>query len=213
MAVFRAQVVFPMFTNIPSDVTTNTFHFTELSPLGLEAAADAITPRLSAFYTNVYGTGREMASYMRPGNAVVHWYDLSAPVPRVPYTLPLNAVISTTTTTLPTEVSCVLSFQGDAESGVPQARRRGRVFLPALTNGVISASAASAYPQFASAFLTVVTAQAEATLLDLGVTGMRWAVWSPTDQAATIVTNGWVDNTPDTQRRRGIDPTSRTLFP
>jgi hypothetical protein len=61
----------------------------------------------------------------------------------------------------------------------------------------------------------VITTLAKALrdLIDASVTETTWslAVYSVADAVAREVTNGWVDNAWDTQRRRGIDATARTL--
>lgn len=202
-----------MFTNLPTDVMTNTFHWTELTPMGLEAAADAATPKLADFYEAVYAGSLAMASYMQPANAIVNWYDLSQPAPRAPYTLPLGSTVTEAASNMPTEVACVLSFQGDPVSGVPQSRRRGRIYLGGLNHGAIAQGDASLFPQFTTAFTAGVANGASTHLLGAGITGLRWSVWSPTTNTAVEITNGWVDNSPDTQRRRSVDPTVRRLWP
>lgn len=213
MATFRATVVFPMFTNLPEDVITNTFHYSELTPMGLAAAAAAATPKLADFYEAVYAGSLGMANYMNPAIAHVNWYDLSEPAPRAPLTLPLGATIPVVSSTLPTEVATVLSFQGDHVSGTPQARRRGRIYIGAVPNAAMLASSISNYPLFSSAWIAGIRAGANTHLLPPPIADLRWSVWSPTDGTATFVTNGWIDNSPDTQRRRGIEPSVRTLWP
>lgn len=213
MATFRATVVFPMFTNLPEDVMTNTFHFTELTPIGLPAAAAAATAKLADFYEAVYNGSLGMANYMNPALAHVNWYDLSEPMPRAPLTLPLGATIPVVNSTLPTEVSTVLSFQGDHVSGTPQARRRGRIYIGAIANQAMLASSTGNFPLFSSPWIAGITAGATTHLLPQPTPDLRWSVWSPTDGQATFVTNGWADNSPDTQRRRGISPSVRDLFP
>lgn len=202
-----------MFTNLPQDVITNTFHFSELTVVGLEPAADALTPKLADFYEAVYNGSLGMASYMQPTLAQVHWYDLNQPEPRIPYTLPLGASIPVSASSLPTEVAAVLSFQGDPAPGVPQARRRGRIYLGAVNHNALASSSVSAFPIWSTAWVAGIVNGANTHLLNAGVTGMRWSVWSTVDQAPTYVTNGWCDNSPDTQRRRSVDPTVRTVFP
>jgi len=39
-----------------------------------------------------------------------------------------------------------------------------------------------------------------------------WVVYSTVDNAMYPVDNGWVDNSWDTQRRRGVKPTARYTF-
>lgn len=44
------------------------------------------------------------------------------------------------------------------------------------------------------------------------VDGWTWSVYSRTDNAMVSVTDGWMDNAPDIQRRRETPATSRTTF-
>jgi hypothetical protein len=37
-------------------------------------------------------------------------------------------------------------------------------------------------------------------------------LYSRTSGSSVLIDNGWVDNAPDIQRRRGIDPSARTTF-
>jgi hypothetical protein len=205
--------VFPYFTNIPTDVWTNTWHFFPMTPMSMQAAADLVTPLLSAFYDSVYTESGGMANYCTSIGQHVNWYDLDQPPPRVPYTLPLSITVPSTATTLPPETSICLSFQALAESGQPQARRRGRIYLGGLPNAVISASVgASAFPIVNGAFRTAIGGYAD-TLKNAAITaGVRWSVYSPTTQESHFVDNGWIDNAPDTQRRRGQAPSFRTLW-
>jgi hypothetical protein len=213
MAVYRAQIVIPMFTNLPTDVVTNTLHFWSPTPEALSDIGDLVTPLIVQFYNAMYASASGgMGSYMNPGGSQVHWYDLAQPPPRVPYTLPLPLTITQASSNLPTEVSCVLSFQGDPVPGESQARRRGRIYLGGLFHGWISASAAGAFPTISGAKALAVADAAEAFHDSLVPLSVRWVVWSPTNGTFAIVTNGWVDNSPDTQRRRSVDATLRTTW-
>jgi hypothetical protein len=40
----------------------------------------------------------------------------------------------------------------------------------------------------------------------------HWVVWSEADQDAGSVFDGWIDNAFDTQRRRGVQASSRTTW-
>lgn len=213
MALFRAQVVIPMFTNTPEDVVTNTFYFEENVPLGLAAVAAALTPRLATFYNSVYGVSSSMGSYMSPASTTIRWYDMSQPEPRVPLITNPTMSITTAVTSVPTEASAVLSFQADRQPGVPQSRRRGRIYLGGLGPGSIFAGSASAFPSIVSNFRTVATAAANTLRTAVVSDGLRWVVWSPTAQQSATITNGWMDNAIDTQRRRSVVRTGRTVFP
>jgi hypothetical protein len=213
MPNYRAQVTIPMFSTLPADVVTNTLHFLTLTPTALDEVADAVTPLIADMYEAIYASGRSMGDYMRPALATVNWYDLGQPPPRVPYTLPLGATIPVTATAIPTEVSCVMSFQGAPLPGVPQARRRGRIYLPGISNPWMTVSSTGSFPILSAGAVSAVAAQAGQFRTAVLATAARWAVWSTVDASMTEITNGWVDNTPDTQRRRGVEATARTLWP
>lgn len=212
MATMRAQVVIPYFTGIPTDVATNTFHFFELVPIGLPAVAAAVTPLLDAFYTTIYNSVSGIANYCTPLTAHVKWYDLSQPEPRVPLGVNLGLTSAVIASNLPTEVSAVLSFQGVRVAGQPQARRRGRIYVPGLPSGAVTNSGASAFPELLPALRAAMGSAASTLITASAGAGARWSVWSQVDLAAVEVDNGWIDNTPDTQRRRGVEATLRTLW-
>lgn len=212
MPTIRAQVRIPMFTNQPQDIITNTLHFEETVPMTLQAAGDAINPLLEAFYDAIYSP-QEMANYMLPNLATVRYYRLDQPEPRVPYekVLPMGG-FTTTASLLPTETSIVLSFQGIRLGGTPQARRRGRIYIGGLASGVMAASTTSAFPLFGSSIRANV-AGAAGVLKDASLTAtLPWSVWSTVDQVPVRIDNGWVDNSPDTQRRRGVSSTVRLAW-
>jgi hypothetical protein len=102
-----------------------------------------------------------------------------------------------------------LSFQGAPESGVSQARKRGRVFIGPLRSSLIGADGRPS-----PATVSLFAAEGE-DLLDASnaATTWSWTVHSATTGDNSVVTNGWCDNEFDTQRRRGRIATSRTVFP
>lgn len=208
-----AQVVFPMFTQIPSDVITNTLNFNNETPVTLEAAGDALQPIIEDFYRDVYGS-TIFANYLAINSAHINFYRSDSPIPRVPYTKNLwsSTAPATVATTVPTEVAAVLSFQADREPGTPQARMRGRIYLGGLGPSAMQTSTASVYPTLAPAFRTAITDAATAMRDAAALANLSWGVYSRTDQRIVAVTNGWVDNSPDTQRRRSVDSTLRTLW-
>ena len=106
----------------------------------------------------------------------------------------------------------MLSFQGDRLGGTPQARRRGRIYLGGLSSLAISDSTGSTYPMIQASIRTRIAAAATAFRDDATTANLEWVVWSETDSVGVPVTNGWLDNAPDTQRRRSVDSTIRTLW-
>lgn len=211
MPTYRCQITIPMFTNVPRDVVTNTIHIDPVGPATLDDVATTATPIIAAFYNAVYASAR-MANYMRPANATMRWYDLADPQPRVPIIKPAGFTMSPGTSVIPTEAAAVVSFQGDPISGVPMARRRGRIYLGGLGTAALEAGTLTSYPILSPAFITVLSNQMTILLRALDSAGMHLSVWSPTDSASTLVTNGWVDHGIDTQRRRSVEATARTTY-
>lgn len=208
-----AQAIIPYTSGLPTDVITNTWSFRDFSANNdLATAADVLNPFLQDFYDHHY-SGRP--AYIGPANLwKVRWYNRDAPPPRVPYELDLRTTASgIIATKVPSEVSAVLSFQGVKLSGAPQARRRGRIYLGALVDTWLENASATAPPMIAAAVAGDIAATAD-TLRNAveGAGDYMWTVWSQTNNSYVQVTDGWVDNSPDTQRRRGVDPTSRFLW-
>ena len=212
MPIIRAQCVFPYGSNLPEDVITNTFHF-DIPTADPDPFFDAIADNLSDLYTTCHNPAGGWANYVNWGAAEVRFYLLAAPPPRVPAIRPLVVGASGSASSVtPAEVSVCLSFQGEPLSGVPQARRRGRVYLGGFALPCATSSSVSP-PRVLTTLITQVQGAAE-TFMNACETALTpWQVWSTTDGSAVEVTNGWVDNEPDIQRRRGVQPTLRSLFP
>lgn len=205
MGIVRAKVTIPYVTQLPEDSVVNTFHFITASvPIGSDY--DSIAAQLTAFYNAFTG---KMSSKYQPENARLDCYNLAEAQPRVPHGVRADMNLTASpagTTDLPSEVAVCLSFAGAPEAGVPAARRRGRVFLGPWTVG----DAVDGDTGLVAAALRTSIANAAQGLSNAA--DPSWAVYSPTDDIATEVTHGWVDNAFDIQRRRGLSPTLRTTF-
>lgn len=204
MAFFRSQTIFHRDTANPADDQSNTMYW-ETDGGGSEPVEAAlIVTELTDFYGAI---DQLMPAAFFTNTADVKIYNMSHEEPRFPVLEDTIALtLGTGTPTLPTEITCVMSFHGEFESGVNRARRRGRVFLPTF----ISAVENSGNMEWGATTTTAVTT-AGAALINNGVAGLNWAVFSPTtlgetgslDQAFNDVVEGWVDTDPDVQRRRG----------
>jgi hypothetical protein len=200
MPAIRAQVSLPHLSGLPEDVTVNTWSFetTGAVPAGL----DDITTALDTFYS---GLGTWLSANLT-GTGLIKYYNLIDPEPRVPvqedtfsFTPGSGVFVS--------EVALCLSFQGERISGLPQARRRGRIYFGPLTSTVNNAN------RPATSFLNDLVSSGDVLLASSQVSATwKWSVWSPTDGQMVEVTDGWVDNAFDTQRRRGAAPSSRSTF-
>lgn len=109
---------------------------------------------------------------------------------------------------LPSEVSICLSMQGTRVSGIPQARRRGRVFIGTIA----AATMTNGRPNLLTRTLLVDSVNGLKDGLLLAPLPASLCVWSKIDSQAVAVNNVWVDDAYDTQRRRGPKATARTTL-
>lgn len=202
-----------MFTNLPRDVVTNGWHFVtdDVNDPATDAAA-AVT-RLVNFYGD--GLLNMVANYISGNTMRFKAYDLSDPEPRAPV-LDTTETISWGTKSAsyaPTECAAVLSFHASPTSGVPAGRLRNRVYLGGLDESAFALSTTGAFPMLSGLLISQVSGAASALLAD-NTTGLAWVGVSRASGLAVTfpIAGGWVDNSPDTQRRRGINATVRTTW-
>lgn len=189
--------------NIAANYATNTFHFNADDLTALQLAHNALVTFYNAIDTNF----SDLVSTAAGGLSITSW-DFDASPPRAPVLTTTGTFAGMGIGPLPTEVSLCISFQGTRISGVPQARRRGRIYVPFLQE---TANDATARPSAGLVSSLATSAQALLTASDAAAT-WTWEIWSAAGPGFTTVTDGWVDNEWDTQRRRGRKATSRTTF-
>lgn len=209
----RIQCSIPHVSGIPEDSVQNTWHFETTDPVMLTGAAECVAA-LRDFYQAIDGSvfPDSVASPI-----AVKVYNLADVTPRVPVLTDTIIIVPGAAEPLPSQVALVLSFQGVQESGQPQARRRGRVFIG--PNNVSSTSTTDDYSRPDAAVLATLVTAATTLISQASSTGNFWCVYSPTTDATEsladaffIVTNGWIDNRWDTQRRRLPAATARSLY-
>lgn len=214
---FSVQVRFRSASGIPADDIVNTWSFVGA---GASDAANALeaTQRLDAFYSDVQAGGNAVITYypedVLSGIVEMKVYDITDPEPRAPIfegSVDHSTELGTGNA-IPEEVAVCLSFAADPVSGQPMRRRRGRVYLGPFTTSSLDVDATTGRPIPNPNMVTTIALAAEG-LLAANDAGMSWAVWSRAAGALYAVTNGWIDNAFDTQRRRGADATARTIFP
>lgn len=127
------------------------------------------------------------------------------------------------TTPLPEEVSVCLSMKtvgystfpertsagapGPEDDILPRARRRGRIFLGPLNAGVLATT--SQRVTVGSDFIEQVVDSFDKLYTDMSANLTPLQVFSRADHAISKVNEIWIDNAFDTQRRRGLKPTTR----
>lgn len=210
----RAVITYERDTGIPADRQTNTLYFSSSVGTAATVAADA-DANLALF---VQAFDLYMPSQLFVPTATTAYYDMTDAEPRVPILESTIAMTNSAVAGLPTECTACVSFQGPIVSGVNQARRRGRLYLPTFDTGTIEHSVGRI--RWKPAVTAALATACEDLMTNSGTDGMAWSVYSPTvfaetgnlGTAFTPITNGWVDDAPDTQRRRGHVALLRQLW-
>lgn len=223
MARYIAQVTLQPLDALPKDEMENVWHFRTTATPTDPADGPDILAKLGAFYTNVPAGGSSIAHYLSPmlqEAALVKIYDEDATVSPRPVFFNGTFTIGTppSSSGIPEEVALCLSYY----SGRNVAKLRGRVYLgpwgaAAATTGDTGNNPGGSRP---STTLVASIAAAGEALIAASSSGAQWCLRSgvgfgaPGTKTVTYneVTNGWVDNEWDSQRRRRIEATSRTTF-
>lgn len=216
MGVMKVQVNLDRDSLLPADVVVNTLYFKSTTVASVDAEeAEAVAADVQTAYTGLDGYWASTLA----GTGVISVYDMADPEPRVPvFEAPLT--ITPSSTALPAEVALCLSFQANPESGLPQARRRGRIYLGPLVTAIsaVPSGSADSRPNSATRDDWIAFGQDIAVIASSTPVVWRHSVFSArsvggpvTIEGATVfVDQYWVDDSFDTQRRRGARPTTRT---
>lgn len=216
MTVLRALVTIPNASSaLPKDAAVNTWHFGSTNPSGTAASAQTA---LETFY----GAIDALLSTNSGSPATVRWYDLSDGEPRTPFLTDTFTLSVGTGVAHPNECAICLSYRADLVSGANPARRRGRIYLGPIDGdaGSVGAGDVRVSAGTLTSISNAAAALAGATITD----SVGWVVFSPTtagpapwsegtlDASSYPVTAGFVDNSFDTVRSRGLLPTARTSW-
>ena len=188
---------------MPEDMVVNTWHFTAVDTA--EGTVNAIQTALVAFYEAMDGYKSALQSWE---TSRIRWYNLEDDEPRVPFEDELSGITAGAGTPTARELAICLSFRGEYVSGASAARRRGRIYFGPLVATAIGSTGLV----LTAAVTTMATAGGALLTASNAASDWAWIVWSPTSGAGYPVTEGWVDNAPDIQRRRGTLATVRTTF-
>lgn len=204
MPHFKAVATIKMTTGIPEDDAENVWHFQGL--VDEDTYSD-----IEIALVNFYDTMRlEFSGKVAQTGHDITIYNMADTPPRAPVFQNTFALTSAPSGgPQASEVALCLSFQGVRISGEPQRNRRGRIYFGPLDTTVVDSDGRPA-----SAFVTKLAGAGEGIIDDLATAahGTLWVVYSTVTGDLVPVTNGWVDNAFDIQRRRGLAPTSRTTF-
>ena len=204
MTETRVQVTLKTTDANPENFITNSWCvFTGVPPINVAATITSFKD----FYDDINAT--YWSSSIAQNGHIVKFYALPGVKPNYPFAEgTFNLASAPSGSPLPSECAIVLSMQGTRTAGSPQARRRGRIYLgpwgaAANTSGRPTPALAT---QIASATQTLeANLNAQSPISSL-------AVWSQADGVGVNIVDGWIDNAWDTQRRRGLQYTSRTTY-
>lgn len=209
--LYRFQHTLTMDTNVPGDSITSTTHWRNTSTPTSDF--DNVKDIIKDFYTlAASGQAAAVQSYLSADIGPVCYvkaYALADPTPRAPvYEGQFNISASSGTAGLPHEVALCVSFQADREAGQRQNHRRNRFYLGPFTE---AANVPGGVPE--STMVSDIQKAARTMLAAADNADVwNWVVWSPFRSEYYDLTNGWVDNAWDIQRRRGRAATTRNPF-
>lgn len=216
MTDLRVQIALQGKRGLPEDQFVNTWHAD--GPAGADGAYAA---NLAQAFIDFYLTSANsvdspwafLSNAVATNGHTVKVYALAEPEPRAPIfedTFDLPGALSVEG--YPAEVAICCSFRGAQVSGANMARRRGRIFFGPLKNTAGDLIDNAVRP--VSALQNCLVANMEQLKADVEAiaAGGHWAVYSPSSNQMHPVVAGWVDNSFDTQRRRGEKPTARVTW-
>lgn len=203
MAAITAQVILKTTDGISANFFTNSlaFDYTN-SGANLDATTTAIATFYSSLVSDVLGVGLQTTGH------AVKYYLAGGTKPNYPQREDSwDFSTGMTQPALPREVALVASFQAVRISGQEQARKRGRIYIGPLRASINdvgrpSSSARTALANACDAFGTEIAANTDG----------YWGVYSTVNGTVSEIADGWVDDTFDTQRRRGLAPSARTTW-
>lgn len=208
MPAALVQVAIPYNTGVPEDVMVNTWSFDIADDT--QDNYNEVGAFLFTFYTALDGYYSPVLDMTQ---AHVKLYLRSDAEPRTPRD---EAIVSfgdgnLDNQPLPEEVAVCMSFRGVLASGAPPARRRGRVYLGPLSTD-ISVEGTNLRARVDDSFRIAVREAYQDAAAELTTTGNDHCVWSSVDGVNRVVTDLWMDDAFDTQRRRGPRATNRLTW-
>lgn len=217
----RCEVRWKRTTGVASDDQLNTF-FVSTSSIALGGVNDGAQGAAATMRNYLDGTLPD-ALFTPTPIAEVTTFNMLDPEPRVPIeVITMNAGALSSSQPLPEEVSMVVSYQAVPISGQSMRQRRGRMYLPTFSVDQLDADTST---KWSSSTVGAFATMMESIRDDLEAADLHLVVFSRVAAAAaggtllnqakagaTIVNNGWVDNEPDTQRRRGRPGGTKTAW-
>ena len=230
MPFIRVQITAPHSNGLPRDAITNSFAITPTGAASRTDAASAFTTEAQAFYSAI---GSVLSDEYQWDAMIAEYVDLEDNQPRIPFqTDSLGATgVTGSPNRMPAELALVCSLEGARVSGANMRRRRGRFYVGPFNlatdnygrppSTLVSGLAVALDALITNATYTLCvysryTHHGVPIGRNIGETEENGAPTFPEDEgqlpdAFTPVVRAWVDDAWDTQRRRGLGPTARTV--
>lgn len=204
MSRFFTQTVFQGFSGLPEDQYVNTLAFESNSMAPTEGEVTTMIEAVQALFNGLEGI---MSDEIAAG-PLLKIYNIDNPEPRVPLVeAELDVSPSAGTVPLPAEVAICLSFRGGLVSGAPAGRRRGRIYV-----GPLGTAALGVGGRPDPTVVGVMEDAVEAFRAELDPEPINHAVWSRAGDNLYDVLEYWTDDAFDTQRRRGLAPSLKSVL-
>lgn len=210
MGFYRVMFIGHGPSGLPEDHVVNTFHFAttdggmDLNDCMLAVRDFYTVPATSPAVANPVG------AYLSPWvqrAAELRGYVMTETPPRTPTFLDITLAAPVTPSGLPEEVALCISYHGTPPPAITP-RKRGRIYIGPLCTAATQNATDTDPSRPGANFVGVLVNRSEA-LVNAAV---GWAVHSTVDDEYTFITEGYIDNAFDTQRRRGPGATARTTF-
>jgi len=238
MGVVLARAVLNRVSGIPKDAVSVDFVFSKDATPALDVADLADGAGCVQQFFNFTTAGIGVGSYIgaqisRAANAhIVEYYDITAHLDGSAHGSPIlvspfSVIDPVGATVIPSECSAVVTLYGAGRPTAPvsipnpspppptlrpKQSLTGRLYVGPLTSDGFEVGASNEV-QLSAALITVLKAGATETLNQATAATVFWDVWSRRNASIASIFGGRIDNAPDTQRRRGQEPTTRTLWP
>ncbi len=210
----RTQFILQGASGLPEDRFVTTWAFRQegnLAPsLGdLQSANDLV----AQFFTGISAPSvSTIAAFLGPqvekSVSEARSYKLGDAVPREPFITNYDLGPNANASGLPSEVAVCASFF----AGRNLPRQRGRTYIGPFIASVATMVNGAGAVRPAGNLLEAMSGSMKRLQAAAIADGLRWCVLSQADGVLKDITEGWVDNAFDTQRRRGEKPLGRSTW-
>ena len=234
-----AVVTFAHVSGLPENNIQNSFAIRGDAGLSTPDTVTAITTAIAGFYNTAQSTTRDIAYYLshgisRASNATsVKVYDVASSLDGTPHGSPVGEGFFTldapaSNPDYPDQMACVLTLRAfgwgtalvEAPDGSdpgslvdrPRQRKSGRLYLGPFNSAASTEPSDGTPNRPVSALITTVLEAADDFGDALDTANLSWCVWSRVDAEFNNVVEAQMDNRWDTQRRRLVDATSRSVI-